>query len=39
MNRSIVQVSLGVGVRAVKGDQQGYGFTEDLSPPAISSAP
>ena len=35
VNRSSAQVSLGVGVRAVKGDQQGYGFTEDLSLPAI----
>ena len=35
VNRSTAQVSLGVGVRAVKGDQQGYGFTEDLSLPAI----
>jgi len=35
VNRSYAQVSLGVGVRAVKGDQQGYGFTEDLSLAAI----
>jgi TldD protein len=35
VNRSSAQVALGVGVRAVKGDQQGYGFTEDLSLPAI----
>ncbi|HQR29050.1 MAG TPA: TldD/PmbA family protein [Anaeromyxobacteraceae bacterium] len=31
VNRSSAQVMLGVGVRAVKGDQQGYGYTEDLS--------
>jgi len=35
VNRSSAQVSLGVGVRAVKGDQQGYGYTEDLSLAAI----
>ena len=35
VNRSSASVSLGVGVRAVKGDQQGYGYTEDLSLPAI----
>jgi TldD protein len=35
VNRSYAQVSLGVGVRAVKGDQQGYGYTEDLSLAAI----
>jgi TldD protein len=31
VNRSYAQVQLGVGVRAVKGDQQGYGYTEDLT--------
>ncbi len=35
VNRSAASVSLGVGVRAVKGDQQGYGYTEDLSLPAV----
>jgi TldD protein len=35
VNRSSAQVSLGVGVRAVKGDQQGYGYTEDLSAAAV----
>jgi TldD protein len=35
VNRATSNVALGVGVRAVKGDQQGYGFTEDLSPAAI----
>ncbi|MBI5066912.1 MAG: TldD/PmbA family protein [Deltaproteobacteria bacterium] len=35
VNRAFQGVSLGVGVRAVKGDQQGYGFTEDLSPEAL----
>jgi len=31
VNRAGTGVSLGVGVRAVKGDQQGYGFTEELT--------
>jgi TldD protein len=35
VNRASAGVSLGVGVRAVKGDQQGYGFTEDLTLEAI----
>jgi TldD protein len=38
VNRAYTSVSLGVGVRAVKGDQQGYGFTEDLTPEAIREA-
>jgi TldD protein len=35
VNRAGSSVSLGVGVRVVKGDQTGYGFTEDLSPGAL----
>ncbi|HET9594620.1 MAG TPA: TldD/PmbA family protein [Anaeromyxobacteraceae bacterium] len=35
VNRAGSGVSLGVGVRVVKGDQTGYGFTEDLSPAAL----
>ncbi|MCK7482744.1 MAG: hypothetical protein M0C28_40705 [Candidatus Moduliflexus flocculans] len=35
MNRACVGVELGVGVRVVKGDQTGYGYTEDLSPEAL----
>ncbi|MFO0585859.1 MAG: metallopeptidase TldD-related protein [Anaeromyxobacter sp.] len=35
VNRAFTQVELGVGVRVVKGDQTGYGFTEDLSPAAL----
>ena len=31
VNRAFVGVELGVGVRVVKGDQTGYGYTEDLS--------
>ncbi|WP_242393307.1 TldD/PmbA family protein [Anaeromyxobacter oryzisoli] len=35
VNRAYASVELGVGVRAVKGDQTGYGYTEDLSLPAL----
>jgi TldD protein len=35
VNRAFATVELGVGVRVVKGDQTGYGFTEDLSPAAL----
>ncbi len=35
VNRAFQGVSLGVGVRAVKGDQQGYGFTEELTLEAL----
>jgi TldD protein len=35
VNRAYASVSLGVGVRVVKGDQTGYGYTEDLSLPAL----
>ncbi len=35
VNRAFVNVELGLGVRAVKGDQQGYGFSEDLDPRAV----
>ncbi len=31
VNRAHAAVELGVGVRVVKGDQTGYGYTEDLS--------
>ena len=31
VNRAFTSVELGVGVRVVKGDQTGYGFTEDLT--------
>ena len=34
VNRAFADVDLGVGVRVVKGDQTGYGFTEDLTPRA-----
>jgi TldD protein len=35
VNRAYTGVELGVGVRVVKGDQTGYGYTEDLSPAAL----
>jgi TldD protein len=35
VNRAYAGVELGVGVRVVKGDQTGYGYTEDLSPGAL----
>lgn len=35
VNRAFVNVELGIGVRAIRGDQQGYGFTEDLDPRAV----
>jgi TldD protein len=38
VNRAYTGVSLGVGVRAVKGDQTGYGFTEELTLDAIRAA-
>ena len=38
VNRGFASVELGVGVRVVKGEQTGYGYTEDLSLPAIVAA-
>ncbi|HSN91332.1 MAG TPA: TldD/PmbA family protein [Anaeromyxobacteraceae bacterium] len=35
VNRAFAQVDLGVGVRVIRGDQTGYGYTEDLSPAAL----
>ncbi len=35
VNRAHASVELGVGVRVVKGDQTGYGYTEDLALPAL----
>jgi len=31
VNRAFADISLGVGIRVVKGDQTGYSFTEDIS--------
>jgi TldD protein len=38
VNRANTRVDLGVGVRVVKGDQTGYGFTEDLTPEGLRLA-
>jgi TldD protein len=38
VNRAFAEVDLGVGVRVVKGDQTGYGFTEDLTPEGLRLA-
>jgi len=38
VNQSYGNISLGVGIRTVKGDQIGYGFTQDLTEAAMISA-
>ena len=38
VNRAFASVDLGVGVRVVKGDQTGYGYTEELTLEAIKNA-
>lgn len=38
VNRSYGDISLGVGIRTVKGDQIGYGFTQDLNEESMMSA-
>lgn len=38
VNRASANVALGVGVRVVKGDQTGYGFTEDITADAMKRA-
>ena len=38
VNRAASEVALGVGVRTVKGDQVGYGFTQDLNDKAMLAA-
>lgn len=38
VNRSYGDISLGVGIRTVKGDQIGYGFTQELTPESMLSA-
>jgi TldD protein len=35
VNRAHADVELGVGVRVVRGDQTGYGYTEELTLPAM----
>ena len=38
VNQAFSSVSLGVGIRVIKGDQTGYSYTEDLSKEAIVQA-
>ncbi len=38
VNQSYGNISLGVGIRTVKGDQTGYGFTQDLTEESMMSA-
>jgi predicted Zn-dependent protease len=38
VNRAFASVSLGVGVRVVKGDQTGYGYTEEITTEALRNA-
>jgi TldD protein len=38
VNRANANVALGVGVRVLKGDQTGYGFTEDITPDGLKRA-
>lgn len=38
VNRAYCEVSLGVGIRTVKGDQVGYGFTQELTAKSMMAA-
>jgi len=38
VNRAFCDVSMGVGIRTVKGDQVGYGFTQELTEKAMLGA-
>ena len=38
VNRAACDVALGVGIRTVKGDQVGYGFTQQLDEAAMRAA-
>lgn len=38
VDRAFASVDLGVGVRVIKGDQTGYGYTEDLTLEAMKNA-
>ncbi|MCA9546077.1 MAG: hypothetical protein KC613_16850, partial [Myxococcales bacterium] len=38
VNRAYSSVSLGVGVRVIKGDQTGYAYTEELTRKAVADA-
>ncbi len=38
VNRAYSDIALGVGIRTVKGDQVGYGFTQELAEKSMSAA-
>ena len=38
VNRAYSDVSFGVGIRVLKGEQTGYSFTEEISPKAMKLA-
>lgn len=38
VNRAYSQISFGVGIRVLKGDQTGYTFTEEVTPQAMKNA-
>jgi TldD protein len=38
VNRAYTGVDYGVGIRVLKGDQTGYSFTEEITPPALEQA-
>ena len=38
VNQAYCDVALGVGIRTVKGDQVGYGFTQELNPKTMMDA-
>jgi TldD protein len=38
VNQAFSSISLGVGIRVIKGDQTGYAYTEDLSKEAVKQA-
>ena len=38
VSRAYGEIALGVGIRTVKGDQVGFGFTQQLSAPAMMAA-
>ncbi len=38
VNRAFSNVSFGVGIRVIRGEQTGYSYTEDITPQAMKSA-
>lgn len=38
VNQAYSQIALGVGIRTVKGDQVGYGYTQELEEPSMIAA-